>query len=54
MPVSRQEVLAALVRSFERLLNIELTPSGLDEEEERTTRCLAQEKYSIDAWIYKT
>jgi len=53
-PVSRQEVQAALVRSFERLLDIELMPSGLDEEEERAMRCLAQEKYSIDAWIYKT
>jgi lipoate-protein ligase A len=53
-PVSPQEVEAALVTSFEQRLKIELTPDDLDEEEERTTRWLAHDKYSADAWTYKT
>ncbi len=52
--VTPKEVEAALVRSFERTLSIELTPSGLTEQEKAATEKLAQAKYGSDAWTFKS
>jgi lipoate-protein ligase A len=51
--VTPEEVKAALVRSFERTLRVELAPSGLGEAEKAATRQLARDKYGSKAWTFK-
>ncbi len=51
--VTPEEVKAALVRSFEQTLKVELTPSTLNEQEKVATEQLAREKYGSDAWTFK-
>jgi lipoate-protein ligase A len=51
--VTPEEVEAALARSFEQSLSIELTPSTLSEQEKAATEQLSREKYGSDAWTFK-
>jgi lipoate-protein ligase A len=51
--VTAEEVQERLARSFEEVLQIDLTRGDLSEVEEASTRELAREKYASEAWTRK-
>jgi len=52
--VSIEEAMSALANSFQKALEIDLTPTRLTAEEDAAAQRLARDKYGTDAWTLKT